>query len=202
MSPEYRATFRKSQIITRSNIRNKHPLRLVSLALALLSVCLSIAIIGTAADAYSIYKSQVRALNPWWLPLWPGHFDTRGTKSLIGAAAGVVLLNGSFIALCLVPKVSLNVDIEERDYDVLTVIAQLSRAVFPCNDDRSHAFDSVITDRTCEHHLLRHPQQKWSPARDNSDMDLSFLRGRSCRWDQSRWPGREYDQPVLQQDVY
>jgi hypothetical protein len=87
------------------SVRNKQPLRLVSLGLALLSVCLSIAIIGTAADAYTIYKRQASALNPWWLPLWPGHFNTRGTKSLIGAAVSVVILNGGFIALCLLPKV-------------------------------------------------------------------------------------------------
>jgi hypothetical protein len=106
MSPEYRQTLRRSQMMTMPTSPNKQPLRLVSVALAILSVCLSIAIIGTAADAYSTYKSQAMAGNPWWLPLWPGYFNTRGTKSQIGAAVGVLLFNGSFVVLCLVPKVS------------------------------------------------------------------------------------------------
>jgi len=109
MSPEYRATLRRSQgPSSHSNTRNRHPLRLLSLALALLSTCLSVAVIGTAGNAFSIYKMQSAANNPWWLPLWPGHFDTGGTNALIGAGAGIVLLNGVFVVLCLVPKVCLS----------------------------------------------------------------------------------------------
>lgn len=106
MSPEYRATLHKSQIMAGPISSNKQPLRLASLALAVLSVCLSIAVIGTAADAYSTYISQAEAGNPWWLPLWPGYFDTRGTKSQIGASVGVIILNGSFVLICLVPKLN------------------------------------------------------------------------------------------------
>lgn len=109
MSPEYRATMRRSELPSASNpdTRNRQPLRLLSLGLAFLSICFSLAIMGTAGHAFSTYRMQTAANNPWWLPLWPGHFDVGGTKALIGAAAGVLILNGVFLAVCLLPKVGL-----------------------------------------------------------------------------------------------
>ncbi|KIW05059.1 uncharacterized protein PV09_04214 [Verruconis gallopava] len=106
MSPEYRATLRKSQLLSASDVQDRHPLRLASLLLSLLSICLSGAIIGTTADAYSIYHKESNAMNPWWLPLWPDHFDTGGARSLIGAGAGVILFNGIYVALSLTPKLN------------------------------------------------------------------------------------------------
>jgi hypothetical protein len=108
MSPEYRATLRRSEIMARPNMGNMQTIRLATLAIAALSICFAIAIIGTTADAYNTFKDEILAGNPWWLPLWPGHFEVRATKSMIGAAVGVVLLNGSFLLLCLIPKVCLH----------------------------------------------------------------------------------------------
>ncbi|KAF2431609.1 hypothetical protein EJ08DRAFT_696401 [Tothia fuscella] len=65
---------------------------------------LAAAIVGTGIHAYRTYVIQRAANNPWWLPLWPQHFDTTGTKALIGAGAGIVLTNVIYIAISFLSK--------------------------------------------------------------------------------------------------
>ena len=80
------------------------PLHIAQLVLVGLTLCLSIAIIGTAAHTLHVFNSQ-QSTNPWWLPLWPQHFDTHSTSALIGSAASVVMLNAIFLIFTLVPRV-------------------------------------------------------------------------------------------------
>ena len=80
-------------------------IRPVQLLLATLSTLTAGAILGTAAHAFSVYATGRAANNPWWLPLWPQHFDTASAEAVIGASAGIVLLNVAYIVLSLVPKV-------------------------------------------------------------------------------------------------
>lgn len=77
----------------------------VQLLLATVSAMTAGAVLGTAAHAFSVYRNGRAANNPWWLPLWPQHFDTANTEALVGTAGGVVLLNLVYILLRLVRKV-------------------------------------------------------------------------------------------------
>lgn len=77
----------------------------VQLALAGLSGILATAVVGTAAHTYSVFHSQRSENNPWYLPLWPEHFDVTGTKAAIGTGVVVMVLNFGLLAITLIPKV-------------------------------------------------------------------------------------------------
>jgi hypothetical protein len=81
-------------------------IRVVQFALTFLTAVLAVSVVGTAGHVFQTYKSQVSAKNAWWLPLWPHHFVTKGTKVAIGAGAGIVLLNIAFIVVAVLPRVS------------------------------------------------------------------------------------------------
>ena len=81
-------------------------LRTPTLALSLLSICLSIAIIGTAGRSYYVFMSN-HSSNPWFLPSWPNHFDMRELQMLLGTSAAVVVLNAVVVGALFVEKVSL-----------------------------------------------------------------------------------------------
>ncbi|OCK84275.1 hypothetical protein K432DRAFT_320713 [Lepidopterella palustris CBS 459.81] len=82
---------------------NPAPLHIAQVVLIGLSFCFAVAIIGTAAHTLHIFNTQ-QTSNPWWLPLWPQHFDTHSTSALIGSAASVVVLNAVFLIFSLVPR--------------------------------------------------------------------------------------------------
>jgi len=79
-------------------------LRILCLVLAALSTMLAGAIVGAVSHSYYVYTVQRATNNPWWLPLWPQHFDTTGTRILVGAGAGIVLLNVAYIIISITPK--------------------------------------------------------------------------------------------------
>jgi hypothetical protein len=79
-------------------------LRTPTLALTGLSMCLCLAIIGTAGRSLHVYHNQ-HSTNPWLLPVWPNHFDTRELQMLIGTSAGVVVCNAVLVLGLLVKKV-------------------------------------------------------------------------------------------------
>jgi hypothetical protein len=81
-------------------------IRGLQLSLVVFSTFTAATIVGTAAHVYHTYKSQQASYNPWWLPIWAGHFDTSGLKTTIGTASGVLLLNLIFIVVFFVPRVS------------------------------------------------------------------------------------------------
>jgi hypothetical protein len=83
-------------------------LRAIGVMLSTLSLLLALAIAGTAIDIYRTFLLQRAANNPWWLPLWPQHFDTTGTKTLIGSSAAELLLNAVLIAIYVLPKVRMS----------------------------------------------------------------------------------------------
>jgi len=64
----------------------------------------AIAITGTASHTLDVYNKQ-HTTNPWWAYLWPQHFDTTGTKAIIGSAVSVLLLSVVFLVFALVPRV-------------------------------------------------------------------------------------------------
>ena len=80
-------------------------LRAPTLALGLLSMCLSIGIIGTAGRSYYVFTSS-QSENPWFLPAWPNHFDMRELQTLIGTSAAIFMLNGVLVAALFVASVS------------------------------------------------------------------------------------------------
>lgn len=76
------------------------------LVLVVFSTLTAAAIVGSAGHVYQTYKSQVANYNPWWLPVWSGHFDTSGVKTTLGTASGTLILNLFFLALLVIPRVS------------------------------------------------------------------------------------------------
>ncbi|KAF2104312.1 hypothetical protein NA57DRAFT_51145 [Rhizodiscina lignyota] len=83
----------------------RNPLRTAQIVLAIISIALSASILGTAADTYRVYKQQSSGMNPWWLPLWPDHFDTSSTPALIGTGAAILILNLVFVVVSLFPRI-------------------------------------------------------------------------------------------------
>lgn len=82
-------------------------LRTPTLALALLSMCLSIGIIGTAGRSYHVFTSAAsKGDNPWFLPAWPNHFDMRELQALIGTSAAIFVLNAVLVVALFVASVS------------------------------------------------------------------------------------------------
>ncbi|PNS15170.1 hypothetical protein CAC42_8171 [Sphaceloma murrayae] len=63
---------------------------------AALAICLSAGVLGCAGNILHTYNAQ-KTGNPWWLPLWPQHFDDRGLKALIGGGTSVIVLD----AICM-----------------------------------------------------------------------------------------------------
>lgn len=60
--------------------------------LAVFSICLSAAIVGTASYVLQVYQNQ-QASNAWWLPLWSAHFDSRGLQAIIGCSATILVVD-------------------------------------------------------------------------------------------------------------
>lgn len=85
---------------------NPAPLHMAQTVITGIIVALSIAILGTAAHTLDVYNKH-QSSNPWWLPLWPQHFDVHGAKALIASAAVSLVLSGTFLAMSLIPKVRL-----------------------------------------------------------------------------------------------
>jgi hypothetical protein len=82
-------------------------IRGLQLLVVLFSLFIAATIVGTAAHVYHVYKAQQSSYNPWWLPVWAGHFNTNGLKTTIGTATGVLFLNLIFVILSFVPRVCL-----------------------------------------------------------------------------------------------
>ncbi|KAF1986327.1 hypothetical protein K402DRAFT_355640 [Aulographum hederae CBS 113979] len=82
-------------------------LRMVLLAISALCFVFSIAVVGTAGHTLQVFNRQTAMQNPWWLPLWPGHFDTHGTSVLIGVGAAVLVFNGLYLLVTFVPRFNL-----------------------------------------------------------------------------------------------
>lgn len=84
---------------------NPAPLHLAQTVVTGLVVALSIAILGTSAHTLDVFNKQ-HTTNPWWMPLWPQHFVTQGTKALIASSVITLVLSAAFLILSLLPKVS------------------------------------------------------------------------------------------------
>lgn len=82
---------------------NPAPLHMAQAALIGLCAALSIAVLGTSAHTLDVFNKQ-QSFNPWWLPLWPQHFDVNGMKGLVGASTSVLVLCAVFLVFALVPR--------------------------------------------------------------------------------------------------
>jgi hypothetical protein len=84
---------------------NPAPLHLAQTVITGLCIALSVAILGTSAHTLDVFNKQ-QSSNPWWLPLWPQHFDVHGTKALVGSSTATLVLSLVFLVGSVVPKVS------------------------------------------------------------------------------------------------
>lgn len=84
---------------------NPAPFHLAQAIITGLVLVLSIAILGTSAHTLDVFNKQ-QTYNPWWMPMWPQHYDTHGTKSLIASSVVTLVLCGAFLIASFVPQVS------------------------------------------------------------------------------------------------
>jgi hypothetical protein len=85
---------------------NPAPFHLAQSVLIGLCTVLSIAVLGTSAHTLSVFHKN-QSSNPWWLPLWPQHFDIHGTEALVGSSTSTVVLLTVYLVATLVPKFNL-----------------------------------------------------------------------------------------------
>ncbi|KAF2008902.1 hypothetical protein BU24DRAFT_87984 [Aaosphaeria arxii CBS 175.79] len=85
---------------------NPAPLHMAQAIIMGLSAAMSVAILGTAAHTLDVFNKQ-QSSNPWWLPLWPQHFDVNGAKALVGSAVTTLVLCSAFLVVALVPYFNL-----------------------------------------------------------------------------------------------
>lgn len=110
----FQVPYNKSKMLFQRRNASIDWIRLAQLTFATLSLLAAGAILGTAARTFHVFQSQRASNNPWWLPLWPGHFDVTGTKVYLGTSSVVILLSIIYLSLHLVPAVSLR---HEPTYD-------------------------------------------------------------------------------------
>ncbi|KAH7071667.1 hypothetical protein FB567DRAFT_208482 [Paraphoma chrysanthemicola] len=85
---------------------NPAPFHLAQTVITGLVVVFSIAILGTSAHTLDVYNKQ-RTSNPWWMMMWPQHFQTQGTKAIIASAVVTFFLSAVFLVLSVIPKFAL-----------------------------------------------------------------------------------------------
>jgi ABC-type uncharacterized transport system YnjBCD permease subunit len=83
---------------------NPAPLHLAQTILTALVIVFSIAILGTSAHTLDVFNKQ-QTSNPWWLPMWPQHFDVHGTKALIASSVMALVLCSTFLIATVLPSV-------------------------------------------------------------------------------------------------
>ncbi|KAI4722206.1 hypothetical protein E4T48_01554 [Aureobasidium sp. EXF-10727] len=74
------------------------PITRSPLLLLTISICLALPILAVSTHVLSIYRSE-HAANPWWLPVWHAHFNTRGLIAVIATSCVVFALDIISIAL-------------------------------------------------------------------------------------------------------
>lgn len=89
---------------------NPAPFQLAQTIITGLVVVFSIATLGTSAHTLDVFNKQ-QSINPWWLPLWPQHFDTHGTKALVAASVVTLVLCGAFLIASFIPTVGYTLQI-------------------------------------------------------------------------------------------
>lgn len=80
-------------------------LRTPALALATVSIAVSIAVMGCAGNALAVFSAQ-QPVNPWLLPIWPGHFDLRPLQTQLGSAVVLLVLDAAVVLAVFVSSVS------------------------------------------------------------------------------------------------
>ena len=79
-------------------------LRLPTVAVAFLSICLSVAVIGCAGRTIHVFNNEQKS-NEWLLPIWPEHFDTRELRLLVGTSAATIVLNSILVLTLFIAAV-------------------------------------------------------------------------------------------------
>ncbi|KAL1594036.1 hypothetical protein SLS59_009067 [Nothophoma quercina] len=85
---------------------NPAPLHLAQTVLTALVIVFSIAILGTSAHTLDVFNKQ-QISNPWWLPMWPQHFDVHGTKALIASSVIALVFSSAFLIATVLPSLQL-----------------------------------------------------------------------------------------------
>lgn len=70
------------------------------LLLITLSICLALPILAVSSHILSVYRDE-HASNPWWLPIWHAHFNTRGLIAITVTSCIIFALDLVFIGLVI-----------------------------------------------------------------------------------------------------
>jgi hypothetical protein len=147
-------------------------LRALCAIFAALSLSMAVAIDGTAIDTYRIFLRQRSVNNPWWLPLWPQHFDTTGTKVLIGASSGLALLNIVLLGLSVFPTVYSSSRFIINN--VLTLLVQSNITGETHHHRNHHLIDGFNTGFAFQHSPHCRPQQTHAELGYTPNMDVQI----------------------------
>ncbi|KAI9810757.1 MAG: hypothetical protein M1827_006095 [Pycnora praestabilis] len=84
-------------------LRNRNLLNRARIALAVVVLAASLAIVGCTAHPLHIY-GQTHLSVSWWLPLWPEHFELRATRGLLGCAVVMAVVSVGYLGVAMVPS--------------------------------------------------------------------------------------------------
>lgn len=78
---------------------------MIQLILHGLILALAISILGVSAHLLQNHNSHA-GTNPWYLPLWPQHFDMRGIKATIGSTTVMTFFGLVVLVMAFLPRVN------------------------------------------------------------------------------------------------
>ncbi|KAI9705711.1 MAG: hypothetical protein M1820_005121 [Bogoriella megaspora] len=68
-----------------------------------LVIALAVSILGVSGHLLQNHNSQAEA-NPWYLPMWPQHFDNKGIKATVGATSAIVFFGIVVLVMAFLPR--------------------------------------------------------------------------------------------------
>ena len=78
---------------------------IIRVAIAFTSLCISVAVLGCAADSLQEY-SYSNTEQPWLLPLWPTSVDLRPTHTILACGIVITVFSLAYLVLAFIPMVS------------------------------------------------------------------------------------------------
>ncbi|WPH03348.1 Hypothetical protein R9X50_00622600 [Acrodontium crateriforme] len=121
-------------------------LRWPTVAIALLSIILSIAVVGCAGRTIHIFNTQQKT-NQWLLPVWRNHFDTRELSLLVGTSATTIVLNLILVVALFIAAAPANIIVVLASF--LGTICSATALIFTAVLNHRSPMTDTIQTWTC-----------------------------------------------------